>query len=77
MPTVHARTVRRAAEIVERVEVLAAQLGVGDENLRKWMEGEHPVPQEVFFRCVDIVNAHQLDEISSQNLNNSVPKGPK
>ena len=75
MPTVHARTVQRAAEIVEGVEVLAARLGVDDENLRRWMEGEHPVPPQVFFRCVDIVNDHQLDEISGQNLNNSVPKG--
>lgn len=77
MPTVHARTVQRAAEIVGGIELLAGQLDVRDENLRKWLEGELPVPQQVFFRCIDIVNAHQLDEISGQNLNNSVPKGPK
>jgi hypothetical protein len=75
MPTVHARTARRAAEIVGGLEVLAAQLDVRDENLKKWLEGQLPVPQMIFLRCVDIVNAHQLDEISGQNLNNSVPKG--
>jgi DNA-binding transcriptional regulator YdaS (Cro superfamily) len=75
MPTVHARTARRAAEIVGGLEALAAQLDVRDENLKKWLEGQLPVPQEIFLRCVDIVNAHQLDEISGQNLNNSVPKG--
>jgi hypothetical protein len=73
--TVHARTVGRAAEIVGGLEVLAAQLDVRDENLKKWLEGQLPVPQQIFLRCVDIVNAHQLDEISGQNLNNSVPKG--
>ena len=75
MPAVHARTVERAAEIVGGLEVLAAQLDVRDENLKKWLEGQLPVPQQIFLRCVDIVNAHQLDEISGQNLNNSVPKG--
>ena len=75
MPTVHARTLRRAAEIVGGLEALAAQLDVRDENLKKWLEGQLPVSQEIFLRCVDIVNAHQLDEISGQNLNNSVPKG--
>jgi hypothetical protein len=76
MPTVHARTVLRAAEIVGGVEELAAQLEVGDASIKKWMEGQLAVPQEIFLRCVDIVNAHQLDELSGPNLNNSVPKGP-
>jgi hypothetical protein len=76
MPTVQARTVRRAAEIVGGVEGLAAELEVRDEFIKKWMEGRLPVPQEIFLRCVDIVNAHQLDELSGPNLNNSVPKGP-
>jgi hypothetical protein len=76
MPSVHARTVRRAAEIVGGVEELAAQLEGRDEVIKKWMEGQLPVPQEIFLRCVDIVNARQLDELSGPNLNNSVPKGP-
>ena len=77
MPTVHARTLRRAAEIVGGIELLAGQLDVRDENLKKWLEGTLPVPEEIFLRCVDIVNAHQLDEISGQTFNNSVPKSPK
>jgi DNA-binding transcriptional regulator YdaS (Cro superfamily) len=68
--------VRLAAEIVGGLEALAAQLDVRDGNLKKWLEGQLAVPQEIFLRCVDIVNAHQLDEISGRNLNNSVPKGP-
>ena len=73
MPTVHARTVRRAAEIVGGLEALAAQLDVRDENLKKWLEGQLPVSQEIFLRCVDIVNAHQLDEIAGGHAQ---PKGP-
>jgi hypothetical protein len=78
MPTVHARPVRRAAEIVGGIELVAGQLDVRDETLKKGLEGKLPVPQDIFLRCVDIVNAHQLDEISGPNLNlsDSVSKGP-
>jgi DNA-binding transcriptional regulator YdaS (Cro superfamily) len=76
MPTVHARTVQRAAEIVGGLEALAAQLDVRDENLKKWLQGALQVPQEIFLRCADIVNAHQLKEISGPNTNASVRKGP-
>jgi hypothetical protein len=65
MPTLHARTVRRAAEIAGAVEALAAQLNVRDELLRKCMEGELPVPEALFLQCVDIVNADQLRQIGS------------
>jgi hypothetical protein len=75
MPTIHARTVQRAAEILGGIEVLAAQLDVRDENLKKWLEGTLAVPQEIFLRCVDIVNAHQLNEISGSH-SKLVPKGP-
>ena len=63
MPTVRARTVRRAAEIVGAIEALAAQLNVQYELIREWMEGNLPVPQDLFLRCVDIVNADQLRKI--------------
>lgn len=75
MPTLHARTVQRASEIVGSVELLAAQLDARDEDVRKWMEGQLSVPQEVFLRCVDILNAHQLSEISGLHAN-PPPKGP-
>jgi hypothetical protein len=75
MPTVHAHTVRRAAEIVGSIEVLAARLEVRGENLTKWMEGQLSVPQEIFLRCVDILNAHQLSEIGGAHAN-SLPKPP-
>ena len=67
MPTVQARTVRRAVDIAGGVNLLAAALDVREENLRRWLEVQLPVPQEVFLKCVDIINAHQLDEISGPN----------
>jgi hypothetical protein len=76
MAAVHAVTVRRAAEFVGGVQVLAAQLDVGEENVKKWIEGQLPVPQEIFLRCVDIVNAHLLEQMSGPNANTSVPKRP-
>ena len=45
-----------------------------DDTLRKWLEGELAVPEDVFLRCADIVNAHQLDEISRPTY--SPPKDP-
>ena len=74
MPTVRARTVRRAAEIVGGVQLLAEALHARDDTLRKWLEGELAVPEDVFLRCADIVNAHQLDEISRPTY--SPPKDP-
>jgi hypothetical protein len=76
MPTVHVSTVRRAAEIVGGVEGLAVQLEVRHEFIKKWMEGQLPVPQKIFLRCVDIVNAHQIKEISGR-YSNSSNSGPK
>jgi hypothetical protein len=40
MPTVHARTVCRAAEIVGGIQVLAGRLGVPGEFIKNWIEGE-------------------------------------
>ena len=53
MHAVHAVTVRRAAGDRGRAQVLAAQLDVAEENVKKWIEGQLPVPQEVFLRRVD------------------------
>jgi DNA-binding transcriptional regulator YdaS (Cro superfamily) len=65
MPTVRAQAVRRACEIVGGVAILATQFGVSAEDLNSWGKGIKPVPQEVFLRVVDIIAAHELDEISN------------
>jgi hypothetical protein len=56
--------VRRAADIVGGIQVLAGRLEVRDQLIRNWIDGGLEVPQEVFLRCVDIVNADQLKDIS-------------
>ena len=48
MPTVHARTVRRAAEIVGAIEAFAAELNVPDELIREWAEREPSRPARAF-----------------------------
>ena len=68
MPTVYASTLRRAAKIVGGLEALAAQLDVRPDELKNWLAGKVPVPQEIL-RCVDIVVARQLDEISGPYAN--------
>jgi hypothetical protein len=72
MTTVHASTVRRAAEILGGVEVLAAQLAVRGDDVENWLEDKVPPPQDIFLRCVDIVIAHDLDNITGH----AQPKGP-
>lgn len=72
MPTVYARTLRRAAQIVGGPSELAAQLGVPLDDVAFWLQGTKRVPQEVFLAAVDIVVAHDVKEMS--NLNNPVLK---
>jgi hypothetical protein len=48
MPTVQARTVPRAVEIVGGVEELVAQLELREELIRNWVEGQRPVLQRDF-----------------------------
>jgi hypothetical protein len=73
MATVQASTVRRAAEILGGVEVLAAQLAVRDDDVENWLENKVPTPQDIFLRCVDIVTGHDLDKITGGHAQ---PKGP-
>lgn len=67
MPTVYARTLRRAAEITGGVEQLASRLGVRSEDLVHWLQGTKQVPQEIFLRAVDIVVAHDVSTISGRH----------
>jgi hypothetical protein len=75
MPTVYARTLRRAAEIVGGVQTLGSQLGVGTEDLVYWLQGTKSVPQEIFLRAVDIVVAHDVREMSGRHPNLDNPGG--
>ena len=66
MPTVHARAVRRAAEIFGERE-LAARLGVTPKQLVLWMQGLVLPPNNVFLEVVDIVSEHALRELQQED----------
>ena len=68
MATVHAQTLRRAAEIAGGLSQLSTQLGVPERALEVWLTGTQPIPPEVFLRAVDIVTASQINEITDSNL---------
>jgi hypothetical protein len=65
VPIVQASTVRHAAEIVGGVEVLAAQLDVGGEDIDAWLAGKAAIPDHIFLRCVNMLVACLLDELSA------------
>jgi len=58
LPTVHAQTLRRAAQIVGGTEQLAQQLAVKPSQLALWMGGAEPTPPDIFLRAVDLLAEH-------------------
>ena len=61
IPTnVHARAMRRAAQILGGVEALRAHLQVSMTQLRGWMSGEARPPDSVFLRVVDLLSDEEL-----------------
>jgi hypothetical protein len=62
MPTVHARALRKAAEIFGERE-LATDLGVTPEQLVRWMQGLELPPDSVFLRVVDILSEFAMREL--------------
>ena len=65
MFTVHARTLRRAAEIIGGEAALATWLHVTPSHLALWLSGtEHP-PVEVFLKAVDVVTDSAVRDSAS------------
>ena len=52
-------TVRRALEVLGSKDRLAAALNITLADLNSYLEGEKPVPLQVFFDAVDIVGEHR------------------
>lgn len=67
MPTVYARTLRRAAEIVGGEAELASRLSLERALVAHWVRGEGVPPTKVFLQAVDIVTAHDLLNIERKN----------
>ena len=53
--SVHARAVRRAAELLGGRDNLARALHVSLAEIEKWLSGERKPPRELFLRVVDII----------------------
>lgn len=58
MPSVYARTLVRAAEIIGGELELALRLQVTPSHLHLWIRGLSEPPRDVFLRAVDLVIDH-------------------
>jgi hypothetical protein len=65
MPTVHMRTIGRAAELAGGLEALARQLGVPADDIESYIKGTKEVPTEVFLRATDIVMGDASKKLDS------------
>ncbi|HWD23814.1 MAG TPA: hypothetical protein VG591_11865 [Burkholderiales bacterium] len=55
MPTVHAKTLQRAAEIVGGEQQLALRLKVTPSHLALWIQEIELPPGDIFLQAVDLV----------------------
>lgn len=55
MPSVHAKTLQRAAEIVGGEQQLALKLKVTPSHLALWIRGIEQPPGDIFLQAVDLV----------------------
>lgn len=55
MPSVHAKTLQRAAEIVGGEQQLALRLKVTPSHLALWIQGIERPPGDIFLKAVDLV----------------------
>ena len=67
MATVHAQTLRRAAEIAGGLSQLSTQLGVPERAVEEWLQGPTNSP-DIFLRAVDIVTANEIDEMKDSHV---------
>ena len=67
MPTVYARTLKRAADIVGGEAELASRLSLERALIAHWVRGEGVPPTKVFLQAVDIVTAHDAMIIEPKN----------
>jgi hypothetical protein len=66
MPTVYARTLSRAAELLGGEGALAARLGVTKDELDLWLRNFVRPPNDVFLKAADIVGEHELRVLNEQ-----------
>ena len=52
----HIRTLRHALALVGGRHELASVLGVEEEQIVRWLDGEQEVPRSAFFDALDVVS---------------------
>lgn len=67
-PTVHSRTLQRAAELLGGPAALSAHLDVPVRRLQVWMRGTVPAPDDIFLKAVDVVSDSELKTLRSELL---------
>jgi DNA-binding transcriptional regulator YdaS (Cro superfamily) len=66
VPTLCARTLSRAAEVVGGEEQLALLLRIAPSQLTLWLAGNATPPGDVFLNAVDIVGEHNIQALRSK-----------
>jgi hypothetical protein len=64
MATVHARALRRAAEILGGIDELAKFLHVPSFVLKRWVQGNAVPPLGVFLKAVDLIGEHKTTSLT-------------
>lgn len=68
MASIQFQTLRRASEIIGDDKILADMLGVNERLLAWWKSEEMPIPEGVFFMCVDIVVSDAIHQKHSSDI---------
>lgn len=63
--TVHATTLKRAAQLVGGLEQLAYRLDVTPSHLALWVAATEPTPPNIFLKAVDLIQEHDRDDLAS------------
>jgi hypothetical protein len=53
--TVRIDALRRAAQAMGGADALAVKLGVSALQLQRWMNGDEPIPTDIFLLAVDLI----------------------
>jgi hypothetical protein len=77
LATVHARTLRRAADLLGSEEKLALRLKVTPSHLSLWMKDVAPTPADVFLRAVDIIAEHEGRTNTPSEKPSAAPTAPR
>jgi hypothetical protein len=73
---VHARTLRRAADIVGGELQLGLRLKVKPSHLSLWLRGFCRPPVDVFLRAVDLVTENELSTLAASVSKPVITLGP-